>query len=143
MDLVIKDYLDHNKDTYFKNLFIEDFINNFFNKYFLKGVEDLKEMKQQINKKISINTIIENLDLILKIIEVKFQNNMTPLLVNNFISLLDSFFFIINENKYKLNDIESYIIIYIQLEKITVSNNNLKEHLFKLLNQFTELIDGY
>ena len=45
------------------------------------------------------------------------------------------------ENKYKLNETESNIIISILIDKLSLNNNTLREHLLSLLNKYIEYLD--
>ena len=81
-------------------------------------------MKRLIDKKINISIYFDNLDLILNIIGIKIMNNLNPTLIKNFLEFLDSLHFVLSENKYNLNEIESSIIILI--DKLSLNNNTLK-----------------
>ena len=61
-------------------------------------------MKGQIDKNMNVNVYLDNLDLILKIIGIKTINNLNPTLMKNLFELLDSFYTIFVDNKYKLNE---------------------------------------
>ena len=81
-------------------------------------------MKKLIVKKINISIYFDNLDLILNIIGIKIMNNLNPTLMKNFFEFLDSLHLVLSENKYKLNKIESSIIILI--DKLSLNNNTIK-----------------
>ena len=98
-------------------------------------------MKGQIDKKINIPIYFDNLDLILKIIGIKILNNLNPTLMKNLFEFLDSLFVVLSENKYKLNETESNIIISILIDKLSLNNNTLREHLLSLLNKYIEYLD--
>ena len=98
-------------------------------------------MKSQIEKKINIPIYLDNLDLILKIIGIKILNSLNPTLMKNFFEFLDSLYQVIFENKYKLNDTEANIIISLLIDKLSLNNNTLKEHLLSLLNKYIEYMD--
>ena len=140
VETVSKDYFNKLKDQC-KGLFVEDFSKKIFSDDFRKQVEAFKEMKGQIDKKINIPIYFDNLDLILKIIGIKIMNNLNPTLMKNFFEFLNSLYLVIFENKYKLNETESNIIINILIDKLSLNNNTLREHLFSLLNQYIELMD--
>jgi hypothetical protein len=137
---VSKDYFIKLKDQC-KGLFTEDFSKKIYSDDFRKQVEAFKEMKSQIDKKINIPIYFDNLDLILKIIGIKIMNNLNPTLMKNFFELLDSLYLVLSENKYKLNETESSIIINILIDKLSLNNNTLRENLFSLLNKYIELMD--
>ena len=140
LETVSKDYFNKLKDQC-KSLFIEDFSKKIFSDDFRKQVEAFKEMKNQIDKKINIPIYFDNLDLILKIIGIKIMNNLNPTLMKNFFEFLDSLYIVLSENKYKLNEIESNIIINILIDKLSLNNNTLRETLFSLLNKYIEFMD--
>ena len=140
LETVSKDYYNKLKEQC-KGLFIDDFSKKIFSDDFRKQVEAFKEMKGQIDKKINIPIYFDNLDLILKIIGIKILNNLNPTLMKNFFEFLDSLYLVLFENKYKLNETESNIIINILIDKLSLNNNTLREHLMSLLNQYVELMD--
>ena len=124
-----------------KNLFCDDFNKKIFCDDFKKVVIALKEMKEQLEKNINISIYLENLDVILKIIGIKLTGNLNPTCVKNLFEFFDVLYNIIKEKKYCLNEIELNIIISLLIDKISINNNILKEHLMKLLNEFIELSD--
>jgi hypothetical protein len=140
LETVSKDYYNKLKEQC-KGLFIDDFSKKIFSDDFRKQVEAFKEMKGQIDKKINIPIYFDNLDLILKIIGIKILNNLNPTLMKNFFEFLDSLYLVLFENKYKLNETESNIIINLLIDKLSLNNNTLREHLMSLLNQYVELMD--
>ena len=140
LDTVSKDYFNKLKDQC-KGLFLDEFSKKIFSDDFRKQVEAFKEMKNQIDKKINIPIYFDNLDLILKIIGIKIMNNLNPTLMKNFFEFLDSLYSVIFENKYKLNETESNIIISILIDKLSLNNNTLKEYLFTLLDKYIEYMD--
>ena len=140
LETVSKDYFNKLKDQC-KGLFVEDFSKKIFSDDFRKQVEAFKEMKSQIDKKINIPIYFDNLDLILKIIGIKIMNNLNPTLMKNLFEFLDSLHLVLSENKYKLNEIESNIIINTLIDKLSLNNNTLREHLILLLNKYIELMD--
>ena len=136
-----------NKDYYnkikiqCKSLFTEEFWKKIFSDDFRRQVDAYKEMKYEIDKKINIQIYFDNLDLILKIIGIKMMNNLNPTLTKNCFEFLGSLYVALSENKYKLNEIESNIIINILIEKLSLNNNTLREILFSLLNIYIDLMD--
>ena len=150
-DLKFKFSLDYiAKDSTFKskvkdmckNLFCEEFNKKIFSDDFKKQVEALKEMKEQLEKNINIVTYFDNLDLILKVMGIKLNGNLNPTSVKNLFEFFDALYFIITEKGHPLNEIESLIIISLLVDKLSINNNALKEHLMKLLNEFMELSDA-
>ena len=135
-----KDYFIKLKEQC-KGLFTEVFAKKIFSDDFRKQVEAFKDMKGQIDKKINIPIYFDNLDLILKIIGIKILNNLNPTLMKNFFEFLDSLYQVLFENKYKINEVESNIIISLLIDKLSLNNNTLREHLFSLLNKYIEFMD--
>ena len=87
------------------------------------------------------NLYLDNLDIILKVIGIKITNVINPSLIKNLFLFLDSLYIIINENDYKISDIESNIILCVLIDKLSLNNNQLKDHLSNLINQYMELFD--
>ena len=140
LETVSKDYFIKLKEQC-KGLFTEMFAKKIFSDDFRKQVEAFKDMKGQIDKKINIPIYFDNLDLILKIIGIKILNNLNPTLMKNFFEFLDSLYTVLYENKYKINDTESNLIISLLIDKLSLNNNTLKEHLLSLLNKYIEFMD--
>ena len=140
LETVSKDYFIKLKEQC-KGLFTEVFSKKIFSDDFRKQVEAFKDMKVQIDKKINIPIYFDNLDLILKIIGIKILNNLNPTLMKNFFEFLDSLYQVLFENKYKLNETESNIIIILLIDKLSLNNNTLREHLLSLLNKYIEYMD--
>ena len=124
-----------------KHIFTDEFNQNIFSNDFKKQFIALKEMKEQLDKKINIQKYLDNLDLILKIYGVYLIGNLNPTLVKNLFEFLNSLYNIINDKRYLLNEIESNIIITLLIDKLSINNNTLKEYLIKLLNEYIELND--
>ena len=98
-------------------------------------------MKEQIEKNVNVGIYFENLDIILKIIGVKLNGNLNPTCVKNLFEFFDVLYNVIKEKGHSLNEVELNIIISLLIDKISINNNALKEHLMKLLNEFIELSD--
>ena len=124
-----------------KNLFTDDFSQKIFSDDFKNHVLAMKEMREQLDKKINIPIYFDNLDLILKIIGIKVNGNTNPTLVKSLFEFLESLYIIIKEKGHVLNEIEINIIISILIDKISIINYTLKEYLYKLLNIYIELND--
>ena len=122
-----------------KNLFIDEFNKKIFSDDFKKQVLAIKEMKDQLDKKINIPIYFDNLDLIVKILGINSNGNSNPTLIKNLLEFLDSLYNLIKEKNQKLNESESNIIISLLIDKLTINNNTLKEHLNKLLYEYIEL----
>ena len=61
--------------------------------------------------------------------------------MKNLFEFLDSLFTVLSENKYKLNETESNIIISILIDKLSLNNNTLREHCLSLLNKYIEFLE--
>ena len=141
LETISKDDIKNIRDIS-TNLFNEDFIRKIFSDDFKRQVEALKDIKTTLDKKENINIIFDNLDIILKVLGIKFNNNSNPTVIKNLLDLLDSLYNILNESKYTMNDIESLIIMSLLIEKLSMSNNNLvREQLCEVLNQYIDLLD--
>ena len=140
IDNMTKDDINKLKD-YSKILFTEAFYNNVFDNDFQKVSQCLKMIKNNIDKKDNINLYLDNLDIILKVIAFKLNNNLNPLLIKNLFSFLDSLYILVNENGYKFHEIEFNIIICLLADKLSLNNIQLKENLINLIYQYMELYD--
>ena len=140
LETVSKDYFIKLKEQC-KGLFTEMFAKKIFSDDFRKQVEAFKDMKGQIDKKINIPIYFDNLDLILKIIGIKILNNLNPTLMKNFFEFLDSLYTVLYENKYKINDTESNLIISLLIDKLSLNNKFLRDNLLSLLNKYIEFMD--
>ena len=140
LDYISKDSTIKSKIKEFcKNLFTEDFNKKILSDDFKKQVTALKEMKEQIDKNTNIIIYLDNLDIILKAIGIKLNGNLNPTSVKNLIEFFDSLYNIITTKGHPLNEIELNIIISLLIDKLSINNNILKEHLMKLLYEFIEL----
>ena len=149
-DLKFKFSLDYiAKDSSFKskikdmckNLFSDEFTKKIFCDDFKKQVMALKEMKEQLEKKMNIIIYFDNLDIILKVLGIKLSGNLNPTSVKNLFEFFDSLYHVITEKGHPLNEIELNIIISLLIDKLSINNNILKGHLMKLLYEFIELSD--
>ena len=122
-----------------KNLFTDEFNKKIFSEDFKKQVIALNEMKEQLDKKLNIPIYFDNLDIILKILGIHLNGNLNPTLVKNLFEFLDSLYNIIDEKGQVLTEIESTIILSLLIDKLSINNNTLKDHLNKLLNEYVEL----
>ena len=141
IDTMTKDDINKLKELS-KLLFSEEFYNKLFSTDFKKEVEAIKKMKNNLDERENINIYFDNLDLILKIMAINLNNVLNPALIKNLFLFLDSLYIILNENDYKISDIESNIIICLLIDKLSLNNNQLKEQLFNLINQYIELFEA-
>ena len=140
IDTMTKDDINKLKE-YAKMIFCEDFINKVFSTDFKKEVEAFKKMMNNLDDKENINLYFDHLDILLKIIGLKLNTVLNPALIKNLFLFLDRLYIVLNENEYKLSEIESNIIICLLIDKLSLNNNQLREHLINLINQYMELFD--
>ena len=120
-------------NEYFKNIFTPDFITKIFS-------NDLKSINAAIsllklfmdeslntNNEENFNKLIDNLDLILKVIASKIFNNQTASLIKSFFIFADTLINIYKIRKYTFNDTEINILLNIFVDKLTNSNVILKD----------------
>ena len=106
-----------------------------------KEIDFFKKLKYNLDKQINLEFIMDNLDIILKIISLKINHNYNPSLLKHFFSLVESIYDIINETEYNLTEIESNIILCLLIDKISINNNQIKENALNLIKQYFEVID--
>ena len=142
LDYIVKDssFKSKIKDMC-KNLFSDEFNKKIFSDDFKKQVMALKEMKEQLEKNANIIIYFENLDIILKVLGIKLSGNLNPTSIKNLFEFFDTLYNIITEKGHPLNEIELNIIISLLIDKLSINNSILKEHLMKLLYEFIELSD--
>ena len=138
LETVSRDY-SHKLKEQVRSLFNEDFINKIFSDDFKQQSEAIKNLTSVIEKNDSNQIIFDNIDLILKTIGIK-MNNQNPSLLKSLFEFLENLLTIITKNNYTLTDIESNIIISILIDKLSITNNNLREHLLNLIDKFIKLI---
>ena len=133
---------DTNKlKEYSKIIFIEDINTKIFENDLNKEIELFKKMKYNLDKQLNLEFFLDNLDIILKIISLKINNNYNPSLLKHFFSLLESIYDIINETNYHLTETEATIILCLLIDKLSINNNQIKENALNLINQYFEVID--
>ena len=141
LDMINKDYLKQLRKEC-KNLFTEKFSNKIFSGNFHKQVEALIEMNEQIKNNKNISIYLDNLELILKIVGIIISNNLNTKIARNILDFFDSLFSVLYNNKHKLNETESYIVMSVLINNLSLSNNLfLKWQLLPLLNKYIEFLD--
>ena len=135
LNMINKDYLNQLRKQS-KSLFTEKFSNKIFSDDCDKQTEALKEMNEQIYKNKNISIYLDNFDLILKIFSIRLSNNLEIKITNNLLEFFDLLFPFLSENEYKLNEIESNIIMSILIDKLSLNNNKLREFYLSLLNKY-------
>ena len=138
LETVSRDYSQKLKEQV-RSLFTEDYIKKIFSEDFKQQSEAMKILKGSIDKNENVNIILDNLDLILKTIGLK-MNNQNPSLLKSLFEFLETLLFAITNNNYTLSDIESNIIISMLIDKLSITNNNLRKDLLSLINKYIEII---
>ena len=126
------DYLPKIKES-FKNIFNNDFITKLFSND-LRGINSaISQLKYFLDESLNTNNeenfskIIDNLDLILKVIASKIYNNQTASLIKTFFIFADTLINIYKIKRYVFNDTEINILINAFVDKLTNTNLILKE----------------
>ena len=126
------DYLPKIQE-YFKNIFTNDFIIKFFSndlRWINSSISQLKiylDESLNLNSEENFNKLIDNLDLILKVIASKIFNNQTASLIKTYFIFADTLINIYKIRKYTFNDTEINILLNTFVDKLTNSNLILKE----------------
>ena len=126
------DYLPKIQE-YFKNIFTNDFIIKFFSndlRWINSAISQLKiylDESLNLNSEENFNKLIDNLDLILKVIASKIFNNQTASLIKTYFIFADTLINIYKIRKYTFNDTEINILLNTFVDKLTNSNLILKE----------------
>ena len=140
IDTISSDDINKLKE-YSKIIFIDDINTKIFENDLNKEIDFFKKLKYNLDKQINLEFIMDNLDIILKIISLKINHNYNPSLLKHFFSLVESIYDIINETEYNLTEIESNIILCLLIDKISINNNQIKENALNLIKQYFEIID--
>ena len=126
------DYLPKIKES-FKNIFNNDFITKLFSND-LRGINSaISQLKYFLDESLNTNNeenfskLIDNLDLILKVIASKIYNNQTASLIKTFFIFADTLINIYKIKRYVFNDTEINILINAFVDKLTNTNLILKE----------------
>lgn len=139
LDTINPDYENKLRDQ-LKSLFSEDFLKKIFSDEFKSVVEAINCLKGTLDRKENINYLLDNLDLIFKMVGIKFMSNQNPSMMKAFFEFLDSLVQTLTTNNYAMNDTEINIIIPLLVEKLSITNSVLKEHVVFLLNHFINII---
>ena len=126
---------------YSKIIFIDDINVKIFENDLNKEIEFFNKIKYNIDTQLNLEFFFDNLDVILKIISIKINNNYNPSLLKHFYSLLESLYSIITEIDYHLTETESNIILCLLIDKLSINNNQIKDNSMNLIKQYIEIID--
>ena len=135
-----KDTINKIKDNFNKNLFNEDFSKKIFSDDFKKIIDAIKEIKIFLEENQNLTIFFDNLDIILKILGQKIYNNQNPSLTKTFFEFLQILINSAKNFKYNFTEIESNILISLLIDKLSISNNTLKETLNEIIRNFIEII---
>ena len=142
LNTLTKDDFKNIKETSEK-LFTEDFLRKMINQDFVKQLEALKEMKDNLDKKENIIVYFDNLDIILKLVSMKTYNNVNPALTKGLCEFLESLYNSINEHDYNMTDIEINMILALLMEKLQINNIEIKAQVNHLMKLYITLFDIY
>ncbi len=141
------DYVPKIKD-YFKNIFTNDFITKIFSNDLQRINSAISQLKifldesLNTNNQENFNKLIDNLDLILKVIASKIFNNQTASLIKSFFIFADTLINIYKIRKFLFNDTEINILINTFVDKLTNTNVILKETTCNLIWFLNDQIDS-
>ena len=68
------------------------------------------------------------------------MSNQNPSMLKSLFEFLDSLVQLLTSNSFVLNDTESNIIIPLLVEKLSLTNSLLKEHVVFLLNNYINIV---
>ena len=98
-------------------------------------------MNEQIYKNKNIRIYLDNLEFILKIIGINISSNLNIKITKKLFEFFDLLFNVLFNNKHKLNDTESNIIMSVLINHLSLNNNALKEQFLSLLNKYIEFLN--
>ena len=139
LDTLSSDYAKKLRDQ-LKSLFTEDFIKKIFSDEFKNVIDAINNLKSFLDKKEYINIIQDNLDLVFKVIGVKYISNQNPSMLKALFEFLEALIQVLTSSSYTLNETEVNIIIPLLVDKLSITNSVLKEHLVFILNNFISFI---
>ena len=131
-----------------KTIFTPDFISKLFSNDLKLINISLAQLKNLIDESIkndndeNYNKLIDNLDLLLKVIAVKVYNNQTASLIKSFFIFADTLINSYKIKNYKFNDTEINILLNIFSDKLTNNNLILKETACNLIWFLNDQIDS-
>ena len=124
-----------------KIIFNDDFKTSIFENNLNKEIDFFTKMTNYLDEKENLSIFFDNLDIILKIISLKINNNYNPSLLKHFFAFLESMYYVIKEIGYQLNEIEANIILCLLIDKISINNYQIKENSINLIRQYSDIID--
>ena len=125
-----------------RNIFINDFIEKLYSidvNYVILAINDLIK---SINESKDIEKIVDNMDMLLKILGVKLIINQTQLLIKAFNNFAEILIDLYKNKNFTFNDIESNVLLNILIDKLNCSDNNNEDNSYKLLLKLNELIEN-
>ena len=142
LNTLTKDDFKNIKETSEK-LFTEEFLRKMINQDFVKQLEALKEMKDNLDKKENIQVYFDNLDIILKLVSMKTYNNVNPALTKGLCEFFESLYNSVNEHDYNMTDIEINMVLALLMEKLQINNYEIKTQVIHLMKLYISLFDIY
>ena len=124
-----------------KIIFVEDINTKIFENDLNREIDFFKRIKNYLDTKDNFDIFFDNMDIILKIISLKVNNNYNPSLLKNFLNLFESIYMVINKTGYQINETEANIILCLLIDKISINNYQLKENALNLIKEFIDIID--
>ena len=140
IDTISQDDINKLKE-YAKIIFIDDFSTKIFENNLNKEIDFFNKMKSYLEAKEDLYIFFDNMDIILKIISLKINNNYNPSLLKHFFMLLNTIYLIISEAEYHLDEIEANIILCLLTDKISINNNQIRDISINLIRQYSQIID--
>jgi len=127
-----------------KTIFSPEFYKKLFSSDLDQIIFCINQLKNDIeknnNKNDEISKIIENIDIILKIIRYVFNSNQSSSLVKNFFEFSESLIEYYTKENICFNIVESTILINIFCDKLIFSNNKLSNLAKDLILKISSLI---
>ena len=131
-----------------KTIFTTEFITRLFSNDLKLINLSLTQLKTLIDESIkngndeNYNKLIDNLDLLLKVIAVRVYSNQTASLIKSFFIFADTLINSYKIKKYEFNDTEINILLNIFADKLTNNNLILKETACNLIWFLNDQIDS-
>ena len=131
-----------------KTIFTPEFISKIFSNDLKLINSSLSQLKVLIDESINSNNdenynkLIDNLDLILKVIGIKVSSNQTASLIKSFFIFADTLINSYKIKNYTFNDTEINILLNIFADKLTNNNLILKETACNLIYFLNDQIES-
>ena len=126
-----------------KTIFSPEFYNKLFSsdlEQIIFCINQLKNAIDKSNKSEEASKIVENIDIIFKIIGYVFNSNQSSSLVKNFFEFSDSLIDYYTKESICFNIVESNILINVFCDKLIFSNSKLSNIAYDLILKLSTLI---